>query len=277
MTPRLLLALLILPAGGYAQQRSGKAPRPTIPVVVELFTSEGCSSCPAADDLLARLDTRGRIPRNIEIIALGEHVDYWDNLGWKDSFSSPLFSTRQQDYGIAFHNSTVYTPQAVINGHKEVLGSDSQALLRAVTEASYLPRAEVEMRLASPDTVQLHVGRLPVGSNKSDVLLAIAESGIETDVKAGENNGRRLKHTAVVRMMSKLAELDPAHPGEYQAEARLNLRPEWQRANMKLVLLVQDRETRRIWGAASAWLEAKAPGSRARPESRGRGVLTRTR
>jgi len=254
MKRRLLVAALVLAAGAGAQQRNGKARLPRIPVVVELFTSEGCSSCPAADDLLARLDKHEGVAPNIDIIALGEHVDYWDNQGWKDRFSSPLFSARQQDYGMAFRSANVYTPQAVVNGQKEVLGSDSYAILHAVAEVSRTPRAEIEMRVASADTLQLRVGKLPAGSHKADVLLAIAESGVETDVRAGENTGRRLRHTAVVRLMSKLAELDPAHPGEYVAEARLNLRPEWKRANVKLVLLVQDRETRRILGVGSAQL-----------------------
>jgi hypothetical protein len=268
MPSRLLLAVLFFSAcAGAQQQRFPRAPRSLIPVVVELFTSEGCSSCPPADDLLARLDSppepRGKrrssgravaVPPDVEIIALGEHVDYWDHAGWKDSFSSPLFSTRQQDYGIAFRSTMVFTPQAVINGAKEVSGSDSRALLNAVWEASRMARAEVELRVAPKDTVQLRVGRLPAGSHAADVLLAIAESNLETDVRAGENAGRRLKHAAVVRLMSKLAELDPAHPGEYMAEARLNLRPEWKRANVKIVLLVQDRETRRILGAAEASL-----------------------
>ena len=274
MTTRVLLAVLFLAAGAGAQQRAAKAPpRPRIPVVVELFTSEGCSSCPAADDLLARLGDYGT--PDIEVITLGEHVDYWDNLGWKDTFSSPLFSARQQDYGIAFHNTSVYTPQAVVNGQKEVLGSDSRALTRAFAEVSRAPRAPVELRIASEDMLELHVGRLPAGSHAADVLLAIAESNIETDVRAGENNGRRLRHTAVVRLMSKLAELDPAHPGEYAAQARLNLRPEWKRANVKLVLLVQDRETRRILGAASQPLTA--PGTRWQPGSPGRAGQVRTR
>jgi len=232
---RLLFVVLIASLIAGAQQRSGRSSRSRAqrtPVVVELFTSEGCSSCPA----------------------LGEHVDYWDNLGWKDRFSSPLFSTRQQDYGVAFHSSNVYTPQAVVNGQKEVLGSDMRALLRAVGEVSPLSGTELELRISALDTLHLRVGKLPAGSHKADVLLAIAENNIETDVRAGENNGRRLRHIAVVRTMSKLAELDPAKPGEYTAEARLNLRPEWKRANVKVVLLVQDRETRKILAAGSVKL-----------------------
>jgi hypothetical protein len=109
----------------------------------------------------------------------------------------------------------------------------------------------VSLRLTAEQTVSITVGKLPPGSHKAEVLLAVTESGLESNVTAGENDGRRLKHAAVVRSLSRLAELDPAAPGEYTAEARLNLKPEWVRANLKLVLLVQDKENRHMLGAAA--------------------------
>ncbi|MEO5925265.1 MAG: DUF1223 domain-containing protein [Bryobacteraceae bacterium] len=229
----------------FAQPRAAKALRPgAFPVVVELFTSEGCSSCPAADAILARLDREG-------VIIMGEHVDYWDNLGWKDRFSSPLFSSRQQDYGTAMKNGTIYTPQAVINGEKEVLGSDARAIDAAIRDASRRIPAEVQFKLSGEQNVSIQVGKLPPNSHKADVLLAVTETALETNVASGENGGHKLRHAAVVRSLSRLAELDPKKPGEYVAEARLNLNPEWNRANLKLVLLVQDRENRHILGAAT--------------------------
>lgn len=228
-----------------AQPRSKGATRPqAAPVVVELFTSEGCSSCPPADNVLARLERDG-------VIVLGEHVDYWDGQGWKDRFSSPLFSSRQQDYGNAMHSGNIYTPQAIVNGEKEVLGSDNRAIQAEIYAASRSPRAQVDMSLASQQTISIQVGKLPPGSHKADILLAVTETDLESNVSAGENNGHKLKHAAVVRTLSHLAELDPAKPGEYSAEARLNLKPEWVRSNLKLVLLVQDKENRHILGAAS--------------------------
>jgi hypothetical protein len=212
------------------------------PVVVELFTSEGCSSCPPADRALANFDSAA--------IILGEHVDYWDGDGWKDRFSSPLFSARQQEYGIAMNNTSVFTPQAVINGERQVLGSDSRALSSAISAASSKQGTPVTLRMIGGN-VSITVGKLPEGSHKADVLLAIAENNLSTNVGAGENAGRVLRHVAVVRTLSKLAELDPSHPGEYTAEARLNLKPEWIRSNLKVVLLVQDKQNRHILGAAS--------------------------
>ena len=223
------------------------------PVVVELFTSEGCSSCPPADQVLLRLESRGRRlgPPGVEVIALGEHVDYWDQLGWKDRFSSPLFSARQQDYGKAFHLESVYTPQVVVNGQKEVLGSDSRAVDEAVRSAGKEPRAEVSISMTSPQTMSFRVAKLPTGSNEADILLGVAESGLVTPVFGGENSGRQLRHAAVVRSLTNLGRLDPKRPGEYTATAQLNLRADWNRSNLKLVLFVQDRTTRRILGAAA--------------------------
>lgn len=231
-----------------AQPRGKSAPKQPAspPVVVELFTSEGCSSCPPADAVLARLERDG-------VIVLGEHVDYWDELGWRDRFSSPLFSSRQQDYGNAMHSGNIYTPQVVINGEKEVLGSDARAIQSAITSLARRPRVQVDLRLASEQTIAIQVGKLPAEAHKVEVLLAVTETGLESSVTSGENTGHKLRHAAVVRTLSRLAELDPRTPGEYVAEARLNLKPEWVRANLKLVLLVQDKENRHILGAA--WLK----------------------
>jgi len=231
-------------------------------VVVELFTSEGCSSCPPADQVLSRLEfprfgNAGRskqvvvVDPGVQVITLGEHVDYWDSLGWKDRFSSPLFSARQQDYGKAFHLESVYTPQMVINGEKEVLGSDARAVQEAIGEAWRKPLARVSIAMTAAQTVSFSVSKLPVGSHEADILLAVTESGLVSPVYGGENNGRQLRHAAVVRSLSSLGRLDPKRPGEYSAEAQLNLRPDWNRANLKLVLFVQDRVNRHILGAAS--------------------------
>jgi hypothetical protein len=250
---RSLVLVLLCTVVLLAQSRGKRTERPPAPpVVVELFTSEGCSSCPPADNVLAVLERSG-------VIVLGEHVDYWDSLGWKDRFSSPLFSSRQQDYGNAMRTGNIYTPQVVINGEKEALGSDSRAIQIAISEAARGLRAPVVLRLSSEQTIAIQVGKLPRGSHKADVLLAVTETGLESNVSAGENTGHKLRHAAVVRTLSRLAELDPRTPGEYTAEARLNLKPDWVRANLKLVLLVQDKENRHIVGAGSLALPALKP------------------
>jgi hypothetical protein len=239
--------LSVLAAGTVLAQ----APTPIrVPVIVELFTSEGCSSCPPADNVLARLE-RDQPVSGVEIIGLGEHVDYWDHLGWKDRFSSPLFTARQQDYGQALHLQNVYTPQIVVNGTTEALGSDETAAKGAISSFAREPRAAVSMRLAGTDMVAFEVRRLPLATRTADLFLAVTESSIESAVQQGENAGRRLRHAPVVRTLTSLGQLDTRKNGAYSATARLMLNPAWNRANLRLVLFVDDHATRRILGAAT--------------------------
>jgi hypothetical protein len=222
-------------------------------VVVELFTSEGCSSCVPADELLVQLD-RAQVGglRGAEIIAMGEHVDYWDSAQWRDRFSSALFSSRQQDYGIAFQEQNVFTPQVVVNGQTQCVGSDMNCIRRAVIEAVRAPRAEVSLHVGAGDTAAVTVQHLPPGSNGADILLGITESDLHTNISGGENRGRGAAHAAVVRSLTTLGRLEPKQSGGYTANIKLNLNQRWNRQNTKLVLLVQDRTTRRILGATAA-------------------------
>jgi hypothetical protein len=220
-----------------------------VPVVLELFTSEGCSSCPPADLMLSRLE-REQPVSGVEVIALGEHVDYWDHLGWRDRFSSPLFTARQQDYGRQFHLESVYTPQLVVNGEKEVLGSDMNAATQAIRSAAASPRAVVSLQLTG-NSVAFEVRGLPPSVRNADMFLAVTESGVETSVANGENAGHRLRHAPVVRSLTSLGKLDTKKDGAYSATARLMLNPEWNRANLRLVLFVEDHASRRVVGAAT--------------------------
>jgi len=239
---RVALALMI--AGIVAAQ-------PRTPVVVELFTSEGCSSCPPADRVLARLERASPLP-GIEVIALAEHVDYWNQLGWQDRFSSPLFSGRQQDYGRAMRMENVYTPQMIVNGRAELLGSDFNRAVTEIERAAQAARARVELSMSSSDTMRLRVDGLPSGTQQADMLLAVTESGLITNVAGGENSGQQLRHPSTVRSLTKLGRLDAKKAGAYTADAKLMIRPDWRRENLKLVLFVQDRSSRRILGAAAA-------------------------
>jgi hypothetical protein len=218
------------------------------PVIVELFTSEGCSSCPAADRVLSRLPAAFS---DIEVIPLSEHVDYWNQLGWQDRFSAPLYSMRQQDYGRVFRLENVYTPEMVVNGQAEFNGSDEGRAQQEIRKAALSPRADLEMAMQSKDVVHLKVEHLPPGTRSADVFLVITETNIETAVRGGENSGRRLRHTGVVRSLSTIGRLETKKAAAFSADAKLNLNPEWNAENLKLVLFVQDRSNRKIVGSTT--------------------------
>jgi hypothetical protein len=223
------------------------------PIVVELFTSEGCSSCPAADFVLTELDSKQPV-NGVRIITLGEHIDYWNDLGWKDPFSSPLFSARQQEYGRAMQMQNVYTPQMVIAGQKEVLGSDQMSVISAVRIAARLPQATVHVALGGQAIVHFDVANVPHNIESVDMLLAITENSGEHVIRGGENDGHRLRHTSVVTSLTKLGALDLRKNASYAADARLNIKPEQVRNGARVVLFVQDRKTRRIVGSAQLGL-----------------------
>jgi len=227
----------------------GAAAQARTPVVVELFTSEGCSSCPPADNLLTRLP---RAFPDLDIIPLGEHVDYWNHLGWKDRFSSTLFSARQQDYGRTFRLESVYTPQMVVDGQAQFNGSDEARAQQEIRKAAQGPKAAVEVVFGPNDVAHLKVASVPQGVRNVDMFLAITETNLETTPLAGENDGRRLRHTGVVRSLTTIGHLDTKKSATYVAEAKINVNPDWNRGNLRLVWFVQDRSSRKILGAATA-------------------------
>ncbi len=174
------------------------------PVLVELFTSEGCSDCPPADALLQRLDTTQFVPGALAIV-LSEHVTYWNHLGWRDPFSFEDMDTRQQDYSAHFGLKSVYTPQMVVDGSKEFVGSDSKALTLAVQNAASTAKPPVEIvdaRLQNGKALfSLHGGE---GNGATRWYGAIAADATHSEVARGENAGRTLHHVAVVRVIRQL-------------------------------------------------------------------------
>jgi hypothetical protein len=226
------------------------------PVVVELFTSEGCSSCPPADTLLARL-SEGQIAGNVQLIALEEHVDYWNDLGWTDAFSSRDWTSRQYDYARALGNGNAYTPQMVVDGTTEFVGSRSQQARESILKAA--SRTKIPVVLAQGNAggtgngnFSAKVGRLE-GATKGDaveVWLAITETGLHSSVTRGENAGEELRHAAVVRSMRKIGEAKADSETSFTGDVSAPLQKEWKRENLKAVLFVQERRSRRILGAA---------------------------
>jgi len=193
----LLSILLVLPALPAAE------PTARVPVLAELFTSEGCSSCPPADALLRKLDQMQPVP-HAQIIVLSEHVDYWNSLGWKDPFSSAQFTERQEIYAHALH-SDKYTPQLVIDGHLQILGSDEKEAEAVIARAAARPKSGIRIVSATRDDNQavISVSVDALASGKKDVWIAIADDRDETSVRKGENAGRTLRHVSVVRSLTK--------------------------------------------------------------------------
>jgi hypothetical protein len=208
-------------AGDAGVQASTNGGMP-VPILVELFTSEGCSSCPPADTLLTRL-AREKTIGSAEIVTLAFHVDYWDRLGWKDRFSSAAFTERQNTYAAAWRSDRVYTPQAVVDGRVEFVGTDVGRALDALAEASRRPHARVSLTLgavagASPGaggaarSLAVAVAPPAGASYSADVLLAVAEDGLSSQVTAGENASKRLEHTGVVRTLTRIGKIRAGQP-----------------------------------------------------------------
>jgi hypothetical protein len=191
---------------------------------------------------------------DVDVIPLSEHVDYWNHLGWRDPFSAALFSARQQDYGRMFRLESVYTPQMVVNGEVQFLGSDRARAEEEIRKASLAPHAHAELSRLGEDTVRIKVDGLPQSVRNADMFLAITDTLLQTDVPNGENAGRHLQHTGVVRSLSSVGHLDTKKAAAFTADAKINLQPQWRSPNLKLVVFVQDRSTRKIVGAATLHL-----------------------
>jgi hypothetical protein len=212
-------------------------------VLVELFTSEGCSSCPPADTLLAELRRQGQ-QNGTEIIPLGFHVDYWNYLGWRDRFSSSAYSRRQENYARGFSLDGPYTPQMVIDGQRQFTGSDSRRAREAIAQDAAEPQsAEVQLSFAAPGRLLVSA----IGENIAEVKLAITEDNLASNVGGGENNGRMLRHTAVVRDLRTLGKLTKSG---FQAEVPLTLPKEWKSRDLRFVVFIQ-QASGRIDAAAS--------------------------
>jgi hypothetical protein len=257
-----LLAWTALQPGGVAFARGADVPLEPASadaeriVVAELFTSDGCSSCPPADELFSRL-VREAVGGTI-VVGLDEHVDYWDRLGWRDPFSSAAFSRRQSEYDDqVFHTGNIYTPQLVIDGQFDALGSDLAAVRRAIAKASAAPKATVGIVVSQPDIrhvrvrVDVEVPPSLMLRGRADVVVALTQDRLSDDVRAGENRGRHLAHTAVVRSLTTIGSIDPPARA-FDMTSLTPLGSDWKLDDMKVVGFVQERRSRRVVGAGAA-------------------------
>ncbi len=254
----LTLPLLLLAQGGPPESKGQK---PGGPVILELFTSQGCSSCPAADRLLSKLEQNPRLAG--KVIPLSFHVDYWNYIGWTDPFSSPRWSERQRSYGRAFRSNRIYTPQLVVNGQSECVGSNEAEVMRRVDRAlASEPAGRVTLSAQPVGTdgqLRLQIGAelartvAKAGARQPDLDLwvAIYETGLTTPVGSGENASRTLKNDYVVRRLEKAFTL-PAAAGSRRSETiTLGLDKRWKRQNLGVAAFLQDPVTLAIQGAAA--------------------------
>jgi len=229
-------------------------------VIVELFTSEGCSSCPSADALLKELSEQQKM-NGVQVVALEEHVDYWNHLGWKDPYSAAEFSQRQSDYAQVFGTDGVYTPQMVVDGQSELVGSRSLAAREAIHKAANQPKAEIVLvggANSSPGkpAFEVQIKNLEGISvrGETELWVAVTEKGLQTDVKAGENSGETLKHAAVVRSLRKIDTL--RNPAGYDRQIQVAVDPGWKKENLAVVAFLAEKSSRKIIGAAATPLNS---------------------
>ncbi|HZW79161.1 MAG TPA: DUF1223 domain-containing protein [Candidatus Deferrimicrobiaceae bacterium] len=228
------------------------------PVVVELFTSEGCSSCPPADLLLQKLVQQQPIA-DAEVIALEEHVDYWNHDGWVDPYSSSLWTDRQQRYAAVFKDDP-YTPEAVVNGRIPFVGNNRREAETEIEKAAGGLKTEVRITPLSTDekgSERFHVSVEKLEGNAAgdvaEVWLAVTEDGLHSAVSRGENAGHVLQHVATLRSLGKIGIADAQHEASpsFSGDALVKFNPNWKAENLRVAVFVQERKSREIVGAAS--------------------------
>ncbi|GAA4099829.1 DUF1223 domain-containing protein [Mucilaginibacter panaciglaebae] len=210
--------------------------------VIELFTSEGCSSCPPADELVAKVQKEYQ---NEPVYILSFHVDYWNRLGWKDVYSNADYSKRQEAYAKSLHIPSVYTPQIVVNGSKEFVGSQDGVLRNAIKAALHnTGSAQISLSNIINSGTKITIHYHTVGTSKySEVILALVQKSAQTNVKAGENKGHILSHVQIVRQMQRFA------VGNKDGTTQLMLPKGVSSQNIEVIALVQDNACGQITGA----------------------------
>ena len=259
----LLVGLLFLsspsPAraqGGQADDKSATAnPSATVrnPVLVELFTSEGCSSCPPVDRMIQKWDAFQPIP-GAQLIVLSEHVTYWDHDGWKDPNSSAALTERQTDYDNALGPKEVYTPQVIVDGTHEIRPDNPQEIKDVLLKAAAEPKipvriGEVTADAGNPAVLRMHIATdANSEDHKADVYVAVALDHVESQVLKGENGGKHLVHVAVVQEITKVGKLPKGK--SFDEDVQLKLKPGTDLKNIRVIAFVQEPGPGKLLGAA---------------------------
>jgi hypothetical protein len=236
--------------------------------LVELFTSEGCSSCPPADAFLSELENQQPVP-GAEVIALEEHVDYWDQLGWRDPFSSADWTDRQRRYVDALtKGGGPYTPQMIVNGSVEFVGSRDrtgrsaieQAARRILIPVQFVRVTGMPGKRAAEVVVEIGASDTHESRGDMDVWLALAETHLQSSVSRGENAGKELRHASVLRKLQRIGALNgkSIESGRITRFAgKVNYDSAWKPENLHIVTFIQDRRTLQIMGAAQERLQPR--------------------
>jgi hypothetical protein len=256
----IAISLLALPwlryiRATHAGARSIGDAAPRTPVLIELFTSEGCSSCPPADALLEKLD-RTQPVRDADMIVLSEHVDYWDDGGWRDPYSSHELSIRQSAYAQRFRLNGPYTPQMIVDGDMEFVGSDERRAIQVVESAVKTPKLPIALssiRREGNNTFAMHIEAGPFLSSESEapaqVRIALADDSDRSSIGGGENAGRTLKYVAVLRNLTQVGTIN--YGGKFSKDVKVTTENTKQ-ANLRIIAIVQQTAVGKVLGVTSA-------------------------
>jgi hypothetical protein len=252
-----LLSQAASPTAGHGLQADDKTPAAktsgATPVLIELFTSEGCSSCPPVDVLLKNLDAAQPIP-GAQLIVLSEHVTYWDQEGWKDPNSSSSLTERQNSYEAALGGKELYTPQLIVDGTHELKAGDPKQIEATLQKAAATPKVPVRIGEVTVDAGNPTVLRIRIETDtnfekhNADVYLAVALDHVESQVLRGENGGRHLIHVAVVQELTKVGKLPKGKT--FAQDIQLKVKPGTDPKKLRLVALVQESGPGKVLGAA---------------------------
>lgn len=257
----LTIVVLILTLGALFRARTegnAQAAQSATPVLVELFTSEGCSSCPPADNFLQKLDQQPYA--GLQVVVLSEHVDYWNHIGWKDPYSVHALSERQEAYGRSLHLDSVYTPQMIVDGAAEFVGSNASQAQQALERARQSSKVGLRISELRVDHGVIRgvaeSDALPAGARRAEMVVALALDRAVSQVSRGENAGRRLTHVAVVQSLQSIGEVRPgtrsSHAFSLPIPATANP------GNLRVVAFMQERGPGRVWAVSEEKLSTSS-------------------
>ncbi len=231
-----------------ANQPAPPPDQPPVPILIELFTSEGCSSCPPVDEFVRHIDETQPVA-GAQLIVLSEHVDYWDHDGWKDKYSSAQFTERQNGYVHAMNLQTAYTPQMVVDGYIELKGSSADI---EQTFAKELKVAKIPVRITSakidaPSQLRVKIEADAPEKHGGAVWIAVALDHAASQVSAGENSGKQLQHVAVVEELRKVGKLDKGKP--FSQDVAVKLKPDIDPKNLRIIAFIQESNEGKVLGA----------------------------